>query len=348
MKVEITALAAGGDGIARDDTGRVTFVPRTAPGDVVDVRVTKQTASYARAELVQILEPGETRVAPACPHFARGCGGCAWQHVALPAQHAAKQAIVAGALRKLTVAVHPIATPAPPSGWRRRARFHVVGGRVGLYAEGSRTLVPIDHCPQLEPQLDGALAGPHPDGELAMTLGMRGEIAIGTQIIELEPDLWVTAESFAQASAAANAALIACARAALGPGPGELLELYAGAGNFTRGFAADGWTVTPSDAVAPPRPPPRFVTGPAAHVLAGIRGVVDALVLDPPRAGAAEILADIARVAPRIIIYISCDPATLARDAERLVAAGYRATDAWPFDAMPQTAHVEVVMRFTR
>ena len=71
-------------------------------------------------------------------------------------------------------------------------------------------------------------------------------------------------------------------------------------------------------------------------------------MLDPPRTGAAEAIDGIVRLAPRTIVYVSCDPATLARDAQRLVAAGYRATDAWPIDLMPQTSHVEVVLRLVR
>jgi 23S rRNA (uracil1939-C5)-methyltransferase len=72
-------------------------------------------------------------------------------------------------------------------------------------------------------------------------------------------------------------------------------------------------------------------------------------VLDPPRTGAAEAIAGMLRAAPRVVIYVSCDAATLARDAARLIdAGGYRATDAWPLDQMPQTAHVEVVMRLER
>src|SRR6185312_17105487 len=98
--VEVTALAAGGDGVARDE-GRVTFVPRSAPGDRVRVQLTKQTSSFARGTLVEVVKPSADRVAPPCPHFVAGCGGCTWQHVARPAQLIAKQAIVEGALRKL-------------------------------------------------------------------------------------------------------------------------------------------------------------------------------------------------------------------------------------------------------
>src|SRR6185503_18583475 len=97
VELEITALAAGGDGVARDAGGRVTFVPRTAVGDRVRVRLVKETASFARGELVEVVTPSADRVAPPCEYFMAGCGGCAWQHVSRPAQLAAKQTIVAGA-----------------------------------------------------------------------------------------------------------------------------------------------------------------------------------------------------------------------------------------------------------
>jgi 23S rRNA (uracil1939-C5)-methyltransferase len=318
-------------------------------------------------------------VAPVCPHVERRCGGCQWQQVARSAQLAAKQAIVAGALRKLAgVHIHPIGDPAPALGWRRRARFHVERGRAGLYELGSHRVLPIDHCPQLEPALDAAYAvvaaATPPDGELALAIAHDGRIAVATErtwrgaarlvgragiagvlagdvahgdvTLEIEPGLWAGPRDFAQASAAGNGALIAQVRAALGPGPGRLLELYAGAGNFTRGFAADGWDVTASDVALPARPPPGFHVGAAHDILARLAGPWDAIALDPPRTGAADAIDGILRAAPRTIVYVSCDPATLARDAAQLT--GYRATDAWPLDVMPHTAHIEVVMRLER
>ncbi|MDQ3366765.1 MAG: TRAM domain-containing protein, partial [Myxococcota bacterium] len=186
VELEVTALAAGGDGVARDADGRVTFVPRTAPGDKVRARIVRATSSLARADLLEVLHASPARVEPPCPHFREGCGGCQWQHVSRPEQLLAKQSIVGGALRKLEgVTLHPIADPAPPYGWRRRARFHVMGGHVGLYRENTNKLLPIAHCPQLEPKLDIALgqvaASSPPDGELALAVGHRGDVAIGTQ-----------------------------------------------------------------------------------------------------------------------------------------------------------------------
>lgn len=383
VELEVTALAAGGDGVARDASGRVTFVPRTAVGDRVRVALVKESKSFARGELVEILEPSPDRIEPPCEYFRAGCGGCQWQHVARSAQLAAKQAIVGGALRNLAdLVIEPIADPAPPYGWRRRARFHVLGGKVGLYATGSHRVIPIEHCPQLEPALDTAVravaASSPPDGELAFVRAQSGAIAVGVErawrgaaalvgragivgviadetrhgvpIVEIEPGLWTGPWDFAQASTAGNAAMIAIARGALGQGPGRLLELHAGAGNFTRAFVEDRWDVLATDVAAPPKPieGARFETGKAERVLARSAGPFDAIVLDPPRTGAAEAVEGIVAHAPKVIVYISCDPATLGRDAARLVAGGYRAERAWPIDLMPQTSHVEVVMRLVK
>ena len=352
-ELDITALAAGGDGVGREASGRVVFVPRSAPGDRVRVRLVEEKKQHARGEIVEIVRASGDRVAPPCRHFLEGCGGCAWQHVARPAQLAAKQAITEGALRKLEgLVIERIADPCPPYGWRRRARFHVENGAIGLYAYASRRVIPIASCPQLEPELDAALRAytPKSDGELALVRGHRGDIAIADgderREVELEPGLFAAPADFAQASAAGNAALISLARAAVGRGPGRMLELYAGAGNFTRGFREDGWAVTPSDVVA--KPLAGFEAGPAAVVLARVRGPFDVVVLDPPRTGAADAIDGIAKLQPPRIVYISCDPATLARDAARLVALGYRAERAWPVDVMPQTAHVEIVLTLRR
>lgn len=353
MIIEITALAAGGDGVGRDESGRVTFVPRTAVGDRVEVRLVEEKKKFARGEVIRVVEPSRDRVQPPCPHFREGCGGCQWQHITREAQLAAKQAIVEGALRKLAITVDPVADPAPPYGWRRRARFHVEAGVQGLYALDSNRLIAIDRCPQLEPALDDARRGlspmqlPH-DGELSIARSTTGKIAVGDAELEIEPGLFVRARDFAQASAAGNAKLIELVRAAVGKGKGKLLELYAGAGNFTRFFVEDGWDVLASDIVKPLKPPSRFEVGQASQVLSRLKEPVEVVVLDPPRTGAAEAVPGILKHRPSKVVYVSCDPSTLARDAEALVGGGYRVVRASPVDLMPQTSHVEVVMTFTR
>jgi 23S rRNA (uracil1939-C5)-methyltransferase len=83
-------------------------------------------------------------------------------------------------------------------------------------------------------------------------------------------------------------------------------------------------------------------------VLVRARAALDVAVLDPPRTGAREVMAGLVALAPRRIVYVACDPATFARDADVLVAAGYAPRWAQALDLMPQTAHVELVAVFER
>ncbi|MBZ0237526.1 MAG: class I SAM-dependent RNA methyltransferase, partial [Deltaproteobacteria bacterium] len=187
--------------------------------------------------------------------------------------------------------------------------------------------------------------------------------------IELEPGLPARGDTFAQASRAGNDALRALVREAVSPRSGErVLELYAGSGNFTRDLLAAGAQVTASDSHPPPvlRLPlaslgvaqdergsgaARFLVGGAAAVtrdLVGRGDRFDAVLLDPPRTGARDVVGELAAFGPARVVYVSCDPATFARDAEHLVASGFAPRWAQALDLMPQTAHVELVARFDR
>jgi 23S rRNA (uracil1939-C5)-methyltransferase len=383
LTLEITDLASGGDGVAREASGRVVFVPATAVGDVVTVALVQQRRQWARGRVVEVVRPSPSRVAPGCEYFVEGsCGGCQWQHLSRDAQVAAKQALVGSALRKAVAAgleVRPILTPAPAKGWRRRARLHVKGGVAGFYAPRSHQLTRIDRCEQLDPRLQALLpalqAAQLPEGELHLLIGMDGAIAVattrawpgaahllggtvvsvqagstrlGAPHIEVEPGLFVDAAGFAQAGEAGNAELTRQLLAALPATPGRLLELFAGGGNFTRHLVGCGWRVTASD-IAPPATPvagTTFISGAAVDVVGGLSAErFDAVVLDPPRTGAAEVVGALSPKLARDLVYVSCDPASLARDLELLVARGFRPVWAQPLDLMPDTSHLEVVVR---
>jgi 23S rRNA (uracil1939-C5)-methyltransferase len=169
-------------------------------------------------------------------------------------------------------------------------------------------------------------------------------------------ELEVPCDVFTQVNPGANRLLV---RTVLDLGafrPGEhALDLYCGAGNFAlalarRGVVVHGLERDPIAVAAARANAARldlahatFTCAPVAHALAAIDGDVDVLLLDPPRAGAADAIADIAaRRAPRVL-YVSCDPSTLARDVRRLLASGYRLGRVQPLDVFPQTFHVEVV-----
>jgi 23S rRNA (uracil1939-C5)-methyltransferase len=162
------------------------------------------------------------------------------------------------------------------------------------------------------------------------------------------PRLALPGGGFAQVGRAANAALIAAVLEAVGPAPGVVQELYAGSGNFTRHlvgvakavYASDG---DPAAVARGERNVPRASWDRRPHAV-----TPDTVVLDPPRDGADRPHLTAASRARRRVVYVSCDPQTLGRDARALVAAGFRLAGAVALDLMPQTFHVEVVATFDR
>jgi len=165
------------------------------------------------------------------------------------------------------------------------------------------------------------------------------------------PPLRVPAGGFAQVGRTANAALVRVVRDRLPPEPGRIVELYAGSGNFTRHLVATGATVEASDgdrgAVERGRrnvPAARWSVGPPRPEAVNAGTVV----VDPPRAGLDDGHLRAALGARRRLLYVSCDPQTLARDARRLQREGFVLTEVVALDLMAHTFHVEVVATFDR
>ena len=168
----------------------------------------------------------------------------------------------------------------------------------------------------------------------------------------------VSAESFFQVNTIGAAALVEIVTAYADPQPGDvLLDAYCGAGLFALALAelageVIGVESSPSacedfEFNAGDRPNISLHEGAVEQVLPALRSEgqrADIVVLDPPRAGAGpEVIRELAALGPRRMVYVSCDPATLARDAVHLAAAGYRLVEAQPVDLFPQTFHVETV-----
>jgi 23S rRNA (uracil1939-C5)-methyltransferase len=158
-EVRVLRIAGGGDGVGRLSDGRTVFVPRTAPGDLVQVEYLKHANRFSRARPVEVLEPGPSRVVAPCPHYTRDqCGGCQLQHLSLAAQLSAKQSIVGEALRR--VGRVPIEDPVViPSGrpWEYRAKITLAvdpSGRIGLHPwDRPDKTFDLEHCHITDPSL---------------------------------------------------------------------------------------------------------------------------------------------------------------------------------------------------
>ncbi len=171
-------------------------------------------------------------------------------------------------------------------------------------------------------------------------------------------DYAISAPSFFQVNSRAAARMIEIVREALQPdGSDRALDLYAGAGTFTMPLAQLAGDVVAVEAAGPAVRDLRrnlesnhlwaeVVGGDAAREIATL-GHFDIAVVDPPRSGlSAEVIASLASTRPRDVAYVSCDPATLARDCRMLVSAGYELVSATPVDLFPQSYHVETVAHF--
>jgi 23S rRNA (uracil1939-C5)-methyltransferase len=357
FEVRIERLAAGGEGVGRLPDGRVVFVAFAAPGDLARVAVEEEHRRFARGRLVELVEPGPGRTEPACPAFGV-CGGCTWQHLDYATQLAARREIALDALRRIggieppgDVRLHP--SPAP-YGYRSRTRLLVRGGRVGYRRRRSHELCAVERCPVLAPELEARLA------ELARRPPRDGEIEIGGAAQRVAQDeLPIESGVFAQSNALLAGALAEAVAAAAGGG-GLALELFAGAGTLTLSLARRFARVEAVEGSA--RAAEQLRANLAAAGLANVsivnapvelalaqraesRSVPECVVLDPPRTGlSAPALASLARLGARRLVYLSCDPATFARDLSALRrATPCSLARVEIFDLFPQTAHVEVL-----
>ena len=366
VTLALTGLAPTGEAIGRHE-GMVVFVPFGLPGETVRVRLVERKRSFARAEIVERLNDAPERVEPACPYFGR-CGGCDWQHMAYTEQLRTKTALVAEQLARIGKLADPpvracIGSPAAYE-YRNHARLHVtVDGRIGYRAARSHVIVPVADCPICEPALRFTIA------DLA---AQRVDPAQGDEIvlrtwedaIEVNGFAHRTSEgAFFQANTAITGLLVNAVADALALRGGEhVLDLYCGVGLFTvpiaqRGAQVTGVEANPQAAADAERnllaagAAGRILTADVSEALSNplIAGQSwDSMLLDPPRTGvdAPALAALMALRAPRLL-YVSCEPATLARDLRILVDGGYTLQWAQPFDMFPQTRHVETLAVLT-
>jgi tRNA/tmRNA/rRNA uracil-C5-methylase (TrmA/RlmC/RlmD family) len=360
--VAITDVAFGGEGVAR--VGEfVVFVPFVIPGEEARIEITEIKKNFARARLVEVLKHSSTRVQPGCRYFG-DCGGCQYQHINYEEQLRIKHKQVVDLFQRVghfeVACIEPVIPCPRHYEYRNRIMIRTQwdkfkqGLNIGFIRYDNRLVVDVEECPISEPEVNAQLkqvrANPPPKGGLKVI------------IRKLPRDWEVPHDSFFQNNFHLLPELVGCVRKAIqGAGSRFLVDVYCGVGFFAievaREVEAFLGVELDKRAIAAARDNAKargiengeFVIGYVEQLLPGIVNRFPAeqttFLLDPPRTGCLPPSLELLRtVRPRQIIYVSCHPATLARDLNLLCADGiYELVRVTPLDMFPQTAHVECV-----
>ena len=444
IHLSITSATAEGSGVGKTADGMAVFVPQSAVGDRLEVRILKVKKTYAFGKIERILTPAASRITPDCPHFAQ-CGGCVWRHISYEEECRLKRQKVEDAVTRIggiETEVQPILPAADTLRYRNKAQLPLGLSRdgdavMGFYAFHSHRIIDCADC-ALQPACfadamritrdflaktdndvydertgKGRLRhlylrlgevtdelmvcyvvngnGLHREDMLVkllreglpnlktvivnsnrektnVVLGKKNRMIYGSGVITdvlCSLTFTISPFSFWQVNRAQAEVLYNKAReyAAL-TGEEVLLDLYCGTGTIGLTMARGckqliGVEIIP-DAVRDAEHNAavnsicnaRFLCADAAEAASQLEdeGVhPDVIVLDPPRKGCGEALVQtIGRMHPDRVVYVSCDPATLARDLKAFCAIGYETRKITPVDMFPRTAHVETVVLLSR
>ncbi|AEJ62026.1 (Uracil-5)-methyltransferase [Spirochaeta thermophila DSM 6578] len=354
----VEKLIPGGLGLCRHE-GRVVMVPDVVDGEVVEVEVVARHSDYDEGVLVGVREGAAARVAPRCGYYGV-CGGCALQHVAYDHQVEVKRGWLEEHLRRAGVGEVPECEVYAGSayGYRSRVQVQVEGGRPGFLGR-DLTHVAVEGCAVAHPACGPAFRReyriergkvPFVGWEGRLWGGEEPEefcVEVGGYVFHGRTDLFFQSNLFGLER------LLGWLEGVVPAGDGgEAWDLYAGVGVFSQVLARRGWRPRlVESAVASLGYAEQALGGGAAYVgvsaerfLRGYRGVVPGMVVaDPPRGGLSRtVRAFFEGQGVPLLVYISCNTATFARDVAHLVWAGYRLTRLAFFDFYPQTPHMEV------
>jgi len=385
LVVIIESLTNEGQGVARVE-GFAVFVVGALAGEEVKAHVIKVQPTYAIAKAVEIIKPSPDRVRPACPVFSQ-CGGCTLWHLSYPAQLRQKQQFVLDALTRLggftSVPMQPIVGMEDPTRYRNKGSFpfSVLGNAAvfGFYAERSHRLVPFSDCliqderivdaarrvaawantcgvpvydeTTGEGQLRHVVARTTAEGELMVTVVTKGQL-------KKKDDLLSFLENCDSVWHNENPKLTNVVF-------GEKFTLLAGRSALTETIGGKRFSVSPQSFLQVNRVQTQVLYDTAREFLAAkdnetvVDGYCGVGTISLFIAEDCKRVIGIEQVAPAIedakanatakrVVYVSCNPATLARDCKYLAAHGFTLSAVRPVDMFPQTCHVESVVLMER
>jgi tRNA/tmRNA/rRNA uracil-C5-methylase (TrmA/RlmC/RlmD family) len=353
VDLKIEDIAFGGKGVGRDQ-GKAVFVPYVIEDEVVCAEIVREKKQFAEAELIEVKEGSPHRVTPECPYFGR-CGGCAYQHIDYEHQLAIKWRQVRDLLQRIgklkEIPLRPIVPSPKQYEYRNRVTVHAQDGVIGFFRRDSHRLIDIERCPIACDEVNRALRdlrGRDPgDGHytLRASSGRRVFSQTNDEVADILRDLILE----------------------LVPANQDLLiDAYCGAGFFAKalldkfkhvvGIDWDRFAIAAAKENATEKE--TYVAGDVADVeaavsaanLGGLRVGTRAttpnttLIVDPPATGlSTKVRRSILDLAPTTLIYVSCNPATLARDLKELHGK-FAINSVTPLDMFPQTAEIEVAV----
>lgn len=397
----------GGYVLGRD--GRIIFIRGAIPGELVDVSVEERKRDYSVASVRNVIEPSPLRREPPCRIFGI-CGGCQLQFMEYEKQVSVKEEILLDAMRRIggvEVTLMP-SLAGREFGYRHRGQFKVSAeGAVGFYREGTREVIPVEHCPIMAPEINGMLrtlgnADLRGVKEISMSSGdtlailVKGAMAdeaaqalfdsglsgiafedgdsLGKDYITLDLNglkYSVTPWSFFQSNWSLNRVVVETVVRELSPLENKrILDLYAGAGNFSLPLSLQAMEIVAveenSSAVEDGRrnvmlngvrnctfvnlSVEKILESRKKHQVEKLFGETHygIIILDPPRAGlTSECLRRIMETGSERIVYISCNPATLARDVKKM-REKYEVESIRMVDFFPNTYHIEALVFLRR
>ncbi len=388
IEVTVTGFASGGKAIGHAADGRVVFVEYAIPGERVIAEITKEDTSYIEATTVQVLEASPERIEPRCQYFGRcgGCQlqhidyG---EQLRLKADVVREQLRRIG--RFEDAPVRDMIGMSDPWGYRNHLRFTVRrDGDIGFMEHGTHRFLRVDHCDIAHPAVNKVLR--EAQGRTMQTTQLTVRVGENTGDLLVQPKLrWrpgrtvhvrsgqphytevlrgtryrVSSPAFFQVNTrqADRLAEHVIARVTEAR-PSVAVDAYAGVGTFAALLAqhvAQVFTIEWSAAAGDDGEANLSgvanvtrVVGSVEEILPTLRPSPDVVVVDPPRVGLQPTVIDtILASNTRRLVYVSCDPATLARDLRLLVDGGFRLVEVQPIDMFPHTQHIECVSTLDR
>lgn len=363
---ELTIARVGleGQGVGVDEAGNITFVPGALPGDRVRVSVAANAKRYRDGVLLEIVEPSPDRREPECERFLE-CGGCDWLHWDYEAQLRGKTATLDHVLERAgwePAVVHPFLGAEEARYYRNRIQVRSENGRLGFLKRKSNDIVDIEKCVVARPEINEALLelraklqGEEGRHKYELALHADGEVEIARDLAH------AAAGGFAQVHAGQNEKLIQCVSDMVAKSKAKkVLELFAGDGNLTFGYAAsvtETFAVDSSSVLVQrgrDRAAPNvvflesFVSSPVLRKMPPeFRNAYDTLIVDPPRSGVESGLEPFLHPKLNSVIYVSCSPLSFTRDTQCL-KKDFVLSEVQGIDMFPQTRHIEFVARFSR